>query len=104
VAPRTKTIIDLLRAACERPGMFTADGSLEPLETMCGGYEVALNNHGIDEVGREFNARFREFLLNEYGWSTAQGWALAIHRHTRSEAGRFKKLASLLNEFEKSDA
>lgn len=98
------TIYTLLRAACERPGMFDAEASLRPLQDMCHGYSVALQNHGIDEPGVNFNRRFGDFLFRRFGWSTSCGWADAIGSNVRPGATPIATLKSLLNEFEAGDA
>jgi hypothetical protein len=74
------TIDDFLQKVRSRPSMFTVDLSLITIEDMLHGYSAALQAHGIDEPGRDFNHHFADFVYDKLGWSMSNGWARAITR------------------------
>jgi len=90
-------VIDL---ACQRPGMFMIEHSLEPLETMAIGYEFAIAFHGIEDETARFNASFRRFLEDRYGWSMARGWSGAIAEHLRENETAIDRLSDLIAEYQ----
>ena len=51
---------------------------LRDLENLIQGYELALNNHNIQESGTLFNQQFSAFLTASLGWRVNRGWARAF--------------------------
>jgi hypothetical protein len=92
-------IYEFLRDVRERPGMYVLDYSLEPLQSMCHGYSVALEAHGIHELGVDFNRRFSDFVYEQRGWSMSIGWADGIRRHAKSNEEAFQTFFALLELF-----
>lgn len=102
-------LYDFLRAAKDRPRMYVNDYSLDELELFCHGYTVALDIHGIEEFGTDFNDRFTKFLFRQYGqgaddgWGTARGWACDIREHAQNNESAFNRFFELLEEFRQAD-
>lgn len=98
------TLFDLLEKVCDRPEMYSPDGSLGPIETMCHGYAAALGNHGVHEFGSDFNQRFARYLEARHGYSTARGWARAIELDLRSDETALERLRTLVHWYKDSHA
>ena len=96
------SLFDLLESVCDRPGLFTASGRLTPLESMCHGYAIALQNSGVHEFGSEFNRRFCRYLESRHGYATEQGWAHAIEANLLPNEDPFDRLRALVQSFKES--
>ncbi len=83
--------------------MWVGDYSLAQLETMIHGYTVALAWHGVQEFGSDFNARFRDHLLERFGWSMSCGWAAALLEEFGEPRAAFDKFFELVDEFAQHD-
>lgn len=81
-----RSLYDWLAEARARPGMFVHGRSLAELESQCLGWSAAVDAHGIDDPGRDFNRRFRDWLRTTQGLSAARGWADAITRQCEGDA------------------
>jgi hypothetical protein len=92
-------LYDFLQEARERPSMFVRDWSLDELFSMCHGYSVALNTHGIVEFGSGFNRRFGDWLNRRFNWSTNMGWAWTIRNRSESAEAAFRQFFWLLDKF-----
>ena len=85
-----------------RPGMFTTDHSLAPLETLLHGYCACLNANEIKEEyeGRAFHPRdFACWLFDDLGWSGSLGFANAIEENSESPNASFQKFFELVHHF-----
>lgn len=91
--------LDIVDMACRRPGMFMVEESLEPLETVAIGYEFAVAFHGVEDETARFNASFRRFLQDRYGWSAARGWAAAIAANLGDGETPIDRLRTLISEY-----
>ncbi len=95
-------IYDYIDEMQKRPGMFTANQTLGPLETLLHGYCTCLHLNEIKEVyeGREFNPRnFSAWLYDELGWSGALGFAFAIEANTTGPKDAFDTFFKLVQQF-----
>lgn len=99
-------IYDYIAAMKARPGMFTAEGSLSPLELLLHGYCVCLQTHGIEEEyeGRPFQpVEFSAWLYEEFGWSGSLGFADAIERNSSDPNASLETFFSLVDRFRYSE-
>ena len=96
---RWTDLYEFFQFAKQNPGMVVRDCSLPELETLCGGYSLALKTHGIEEFGTEFRSRFGDYLYQRFGWSTCQGWAIAIQCHSRAKDKGWNRFFDLLEDF-----
>lgn len=71
---------------------------LSILETMVGGYEIALADHDIADEGRGFNGSLRAYLRVRFGWSTSCGWAAAIQEHLKESEDELGTFFTLVDE------
>jgi hypothetical protein len=97
-----KTVENFLEAVRARPGMFTIDFELDRIETMLHGYSAALHSHGINEMGRDFNRHFSDFVDEKLGWSSSRGWADAITTNCVSAEAAFERFFVLFDEFRRA--
>ena len=102
VAFRMANLLNLLESAWSSPAMFAPDGRLAPIETMCHGYEVALQNSGVHEFGTDFNRRFCRYLESRHGYETGRGWAAAIEANLKPNEDAFERLRVLVQGFKDS--
>ncbi|MEX0316912.1 MAG: hypothetical protein AB3N21_03120 [Ruegeria sp.] len=101
------TIYDYIDEMRARPGMFTQDKSLGPLETLLYGYCACLQSNEIKEYyeGRQFHPReFSAWLFDEMGWFGALGFASAIESNTSSPERAFLTFFKLVERFRQSEA
>lgn len=103
-SPQPAGLWGLVEEVRKRPGMYCDPASkpLTTLETMLGGYTAALKDHRIPDGGRGFNEAFRAYLLLCFGWSTCDGWALAVRDHLKDGEDELAKFFTILGQF-KSD-
>ncbi len=96
------SIYDYIEAMRVRPGMFTSDLSLAPLETLLQGYCTCLNANQIKEVydGRTFDpGEFSRWIYEEMGSSGALGFAHAIDENTHGAEASFDMFFKLVQRF-----
>jgi hypothetical protein len=102
----TKDLFDLLQVIKERPGMYvlnnTYDEQFRELEVLFLGYELALSNYNISEVGSQFRNDFGGFLRSKYHWSMSCGPMAAIRLEFESSEKAWFKFWELLELYKSS--
>ena len=79
-------IYDYIADMKARPGMYTVDNSLFPLEMPLYGYVACLHRNDVMEIyeGRQFEpGEFAAWLWDVLGWSGSMGFAHAITEHSQ---------------------
>ncbi|MFC5718570.1 hypothetical protein ACFP1Z_00035 [Streptomyces gamaensis] len=76
-------VYDFLNQVRLRPGMWLPEGSLQRLESILIGYQVALGVHSTDERFDFWpEGPFSKWLWQRLGRSSPLGWATEIERET----------------------
>ena len=95
-------IYDYIAEMKARPGMYTTDNSLFPLEMQLYGYVACLLRNGILETyeGRKFEpGEFAHWLWEELGWSGSMGFAFAITEHSSDSETALVTFFELVDRF-----
>lgn len=97
----SRNILYVLNKIKERPGMYVCNNTYEQqyreLQVLIIGYELALANHQIPEVGSQFLRCFGEFLNVEFGWSMSCGPLAAIEFEVGSPEKAWYRFWELLD-------
>ena len=97
-----RNIYDYIEEIRQRPGMFSSDLSLGPIETLLYGYCACLEINQIEEdyEGRRFRpSSFSSWIYDEMGWSGSLGFSYAIEENSPDPEAAFNTFFSLVKRF-----
>ena len=99
---KLRNVYDYIEEMRTKPGMYSPDLSLAPLEKLLWGYCACLNSHKIIETyeGRKFDpTEFSAWLYDEKGWSASLGFSKAIEEHFSDADAAFNKFFKLVQDY-----
>ncbi|MFE0604105.1 hypothetical protein ACFW2T_19640 [Streptomyces sp. NPDC058892] len=91
-------VYDFLEQIRLRPSMWLPDGSLDHLQAMLLGYQIAVSVHSADEAFSFW--KFSQWIKERLGGSSASyGWAADIERNTPADSTPVAEFFRLLDQY-----